>query len=76
MPLLAPVETGAPSRVKHTSLITAVLPVATAPEAITVKGPDRVWPAVGVVKDVVGADLATLNVLETLLPEAPKESIT
>ena len=53
-----------------------MLPVATAPVAIKLKGPDRVWPAVGVVKDVVGADLATLNVLETLLPEAPKESIT
>ena len=68
MLLLAPPDTGAPSRVKHTSLITAVLPDATAPDPITVKGPERTWPDVGAVKEAVGADLATLNVLETLLP--------
>ena len=45
-----------------------MLPDATAPVAIKLKGPERVWPAVGVVKEAVGADLATLNVLETLLP--------
>jgi hypothetical protein len=68
MLLLAPLDTGTPSRVKHTSLITAVLPDATAPEAIKLKGPERTCPSVGVVKETVGADLVTLKVLETLLP--------
>jgi hypothetical protein len=61
-----PLVTGDPSRVKQTRSITAVLPDATAPVAINVKGPERVWPADGVVKETVGAIFWTLNDLETL----------
>jgi hypothetical protein len=76
MLLLAPLDTGAPSRVKHTSLITAVLPDATAPDPITVKGPERTWPDVGAVKDTVGTAIFTVTDLLATVLSLPVESIT
>ena len=53
-----------------------MLPVATAPEAIKLKGPDRTWASVGVVKDTVGAAMLTVTDLLTTLLTLPVESIT
>ena len=53
----------------------AVLPDATAPDAVNVNGPERVWPAEGVVKETVGKAMATVTDLLTTLLSLPVESI-
>ncbi len=50
-----------PSNLRQTAAIFAVLPLATDPEALTVKTPDWVDPEVGVVKETVGLAIATVN---------------
>ena len=53
----------------------AVLPDATAPDAVKVNGPETVCPAEGDVNDAVGAIFATLKDLETFELAEPVESI-
>ena len=53
-----------------------MLPDATDPDAITEKGPERVWPDDGVIKETVGAAIETFIDLDTTSLCLPVESIT